>query len=126
MPKADIRVDSEIREARKLATSSHFSILPRYLAITSQSSGLFNHSDAPYYAGLWGIRGMRLSSLAYILLGVLTIAATYRILNRSPIPNLPTDQFDVSGRHPFEQKSDPLPIYKDESRLQDGDVARRM
>ena len=30
------------------ATLSHFSILPRYLAITYQSSGLFNHSDAPY------------------------------------------------------------------------------
>jgi len=69
---------------------------------------------------------MRPSSLAYILpglLGVLTIAATYRILNQSPFPKIPTDQFDVSGQHPFEQKSDPLPIYKDESRLQDGDVA---
>jgi hypothetical protein len=81
-----------------------------------------HHTDA----GLWGIRGMRPSSLAYILpglLGVLTIAATYRILNQSPFPKIPTDQFDVSGQHPFEQKSDPLQIYKDESRLQDGDVA---
>ena len=68
---------------------------------------------------------MRPSSLAYILpglLGALTIAATYRILNQSPFPNIPTGQFDVPGQHPFEQKSDPLPIYKDESRLQDGDV----
>jgi hypothetical protein len=65
---------------------------------------------------------MRPSSLAYILLGVLIFSATYRILNQSPFPNMPTD-FDASERHPFEQKSDPLPIYKDESRLQDGDVA---
>src|SRR6266568_8014635 len=60
---------------------------------------------------------MRPSSLTYILLGVLIIAATYRILNQSPFPNLPPDQFDVS------RKSDSLPIYKDESRLQDGDLA---
>jgi Transglycosylase SLT domain len=65
---------------------------------------------------------MRPSSLAYILLGVLIFSATYRILNQSPFPNIPPD-FDASERHPFEQKSDPLPIYKDESRLQDGDVA---
>ena len=63
---------------------------------------------------------MRPSSLIYILLGVLIFAATYRILIQPPFPNLPSDQFDVSG--PFEQKSDPLPIYKDEPRLKDGDV----
>jgi hypothetical protein len=66
---------------------------------------------------------MRPSSLAYILLGVLIFSATYRILNQSPFPNIPTDQFDASEQHPFEQKSDLLPIYKDGSRLQDGDVA---
>jgi hypothetical protein len=65
---------------------------------------------------------MRPSSLAYILLGVLIFSATYRILNQSPFPNIPTD-LDASEQHPFEQKSDPLPIYKDESRLQDRDVA---
>jgi hypothetical protein len=63
---------------------------------------------------------MRPSSLIYILLGVLIFAATYRILIQPPFPNLPSDQFDVSG--PFEQKSDPLPIYKDEPRLQGGDL----
>ncbi|MGA8692364.1 MAG: transglycosylase [Xanthobacteraceae bacterium] len=61
--------------------------------------------------------------MTYILLGVLIIAATYRILNQSPFPNLPPDQFDVSRSYQFEQKSDSLPIYKDESRLQDGDLA---
>jgi hypothetical protein len=66
---------------------------------------------------------MRPSSLTYILLGVLIISATYRILNQSPFPNLPPDQFDVSRSYQFEQKSDSLPIYKDESRLQDGDLA---
>jgi hypothetical protein len=65
---------------------------------------------------------MRPSSLAYILLGVLIFSATYRILNQSPFPNIPTD-LDASEQHPFEQKSDPLPIYKDEPRLQDGDLA---
>jgi hypothetical protein len=63
---------------------------------------------------------MRPSSLIYVLLGVLIFAATYRILIQPPFPNLPSDQFDVSG--PFEQKSDPLPIYKDEPRLQGGDL----
>jgi hypothetical protein len=63
---------------------------------------------------------MRPSSLIYILLGVLIFAATYRILIQPPFPNLPSDQFDVSG--PFEQKSDPLPIYEGEPRLKDGDV----
>ena len=66
---------------------------------------------------------MRPSSLAYILLGILIFSATYRILNQSPFPNIPTDQFDASEQHSFEQKSDSLPIYKDETRLQDGDVA---
>ena len=66
---------------------------------------------------------MRPSSLAYILFGVLIFSATYRILNQSPFPNIPTDQFDASEQPPFEHKSDPLPIYKDEARLQDGDVA---
>jgi hypothetical protein len=66
---------------------------------------------------------MRPWPLTYILLGVLTFAATYRILNQSPFPNLPPDQFDVSRSIPFEKKLDPLPIYKDESRLQDGDLA---
>ncbi|HEV2714883.1 MAG TPA: hypothetical protein VGU64_06425 [Terriglobales bacterium] len=63
---------------------------------------------------------MRPSSLMYVLLGVLIFAATYRILIQPPFPNLPSDQFHVSG--PFEQKSDPLPIYKDEPRLQGGDL----
>jgi hypothetical protein len=66
---------------------------------------------------------MRPSSLIYILLGVLIFAATYRILIQPPFPNLPSDQFDISRSYPFEQKSDPLPIYKDEPRLQDGDLA---
>jgi Transglycosylase SLT domain len=66
---------------------------------------------------------MRPSSLAYVLFGVLIFWATYRILNQSPVPNIPTDQFDASEQHPFEQKSDPLPIYKDEARLRAGDVA---
>ena len=66
---------------------------------------------------------MRPSSLAYILFGVLIFSATYRILNQSPFPNIPTDQFDASEQHPFEQKSDPLPTYKDEPRLQDGNLA---
>jgi hypothetical protein len=64
---------------------------------------------------------MRPSSLTYILLGVVIFAATNRF-NQPPFPNLPPDQFNVSGQYPFEQKSDPLPIYKDESRLQDGDL----
>jgi len=64
---------------------------------------------------------MRPSSLAYILLGVLIFSATYRILNQSPFPNIPTD-LDASEQHPFEQKSDPLPIYKDEQRLHHGDL----
>jgi len=34
------------RSARK--PSEAFSILPRYLAIRSQNSGLFNHSNGPY------------------------------------------------------------------------------
>jgi hypothetical protein len=63
---------------------------------------------------------MRPSSLMYVLLGVLIFAATYRILIQPPFPNLPSDQFDVSG--PFEQKSDPLPIYKDEPRWQGGNL----
>ena len=66
---------------------------------------------------------MRPSSLTYIFLGVLIFAATYRILNQPRFPNIPTDQFDVSGQSSFEQKSDPLPIYKDEAPLQHGDVA---
>jgi hypothetical protein len=56
--------------------------------------------------------------LTYILLGVLIFAATYRILIQPPFPNLPSDQFDASGQ----SKSDPPPIYKDDSRSQDGDV----
>src|SRR5215831_5852708 len=59
---------------------------------------------------------MRPSSLIYILVGVL-IFASYRILNQPRFPNLPPDQFDVSGQ----SKSDPPSIYKDESRSQDGD-----
>jgi hypothetical protein len=66
---------------------------------------------------------MRPSSLTYILLGVLVFAATYRILNQPPFPSLPSDQIDVSGQYPFEQKSDSLPIYKDEAALQHGDLA---
>jgi hypothetical protein len=66
---------------------------------------------------------MRPSSFTYILLGVLIIAATYRILNQSPFPNLPPDRFEVSRKNPLEQKPDPLPIYKDEPRLQDDDLA---
>jgi hypothetical protein len=65
---------------------------------------------------------MQPSSLTYILLGALIFAATYRILGQSPFPNLPPDQFDVSRTYPFEQKSDPLPIYKDEQRLHHGDL----
>jgi hypothetical protein len=61
---------------------------------------------------------MRPSSLTYVLFGVLIIAATYRILNQSPFP----DQYDVSRTYPFEQKSDPLPIYRDEQRLHHGDL----
>src|SRR6516164_3609749 len=57
VPLTDIRVDSEIRGARKLATSSAFSISPRYLAITSHNSSLFNRSNAPYRRGAVGIRG---------------------------------------------------------------------
>ena len=64
---------------------------------------------------------MRLSSLTYILSGVLIFAATYRILIQPPFPNLPSDH-DVSGQYPFEQKSDPPPIYKDEAPLQHGDL----
>jgi len=55
-------------------------------------------------------------------LGVLIFAATYRFLNQPPFPKLPPDQFDVSGQ-PFEQKSEQLPTYKDQSPLQDGDRA---
>jgi hypothetical protein len=66
---------------------------------------------------------MRFSSLTYILPGVLVVAATYRILNQSPFPNIPADQIDVSRMHSFEQKSDPLPISKDKPRLNDGDLA---
>jgi len=62
---------------------------------------------------------MRFSSLTYILLGVLVIAATYRILNQSPFPNITPDQIDVSGQ----SKSDPPPIYKDKPRRNDGDLA---
>src|SRR5215469_14736731 len=62
---------------------------------------------------------MRLSSLSYILVGILIFAASYLILNQPRFPNLSPDQFDVSGQ----SISDPPPIYKDESRLQDGDVA---
>src|SRR5262249_35095702 len=60
---------------------------------------------------------MRPSSLIYILVGVL-IFASYQILNQPRFPNLPPDQFDVSGQSKF----DPPSIYKDESRSQDGDV----
>jgi transglycosylase-like protein with SLT domain len=67
---------------------------------------------------------MRFSSLTYILLGVLVIAATYRILNQSPFPIPSPDQIDVSRMHSFEQKTDPLPIYKDKPRLDDADLAR--
>ena len=63
---------------------------------------------------------MRLSSLTYILLGVLVFAGIYRILNQPPFPNLPPDKVDVSVQYPCEQKS-LLPTYKDDSRLQDGD-----
>jgi hypothetical protein len=66
---------------------------------------------------------MRPSSLTYILLGILIIAATYRIFNHSPFPNLPPDQLDVSRTYPPEQKPDPLPIHKDEQGLQDSDRA---
>ncbi len=59
---------------------------------------------------------MRPSSFAYIFVGVLIFTASCRILNQPRFPNLPADQFDVSEQ----SKSDPLPIYKDES--QDGDV----
>ena len=121
-PKADIRVDSEIREVRKLVTSSLFSISPRYLAITFRIPVFLtvpvHHTDS----GAVGDSGMRPSSLTYILFGVLIIAATYRMLNQSPFPNLPPDQFDVSRTYLFEQKSDPLPIYKDEQRLHHGDL----
>jgi hypothetical protein len=65
---------------------------------------------------------MRPSSLGYILLGVLVFAATYRILNEPPFPKLPSE-YDPSRAYLFEQKSGPLPTYKDESRLQDGDLA---
>jgi len=61
---------------------------------------------------------MRPSSLTYILVGVLIFAASYRILNQPRFPNIPPDQFDISGQ----PKSDPPQIYKDESRSQDGDV----
>ena len=60
---------------------------------------------------------MRPSSLIYILVCVL-IFASYRILNQPRFPNIPPDQFDISGQ----PKSDPPQIYKDESRSQDGDV----
>ena len=69
-----------------------------------------------------GDSGIRPSSLTYVLLGVLVCATAYRILNQPSFPNLPPDQFDVSGQYPFEQKTDPLPIYKDEPQLQDGPV----
>jgi hypothetical protein len=69
-----------------------------------------------------GDSGMRPSSLGYILLGVLVFVATYRSLNEPPFPDLPPE-YDPSRRYLFEQKSDPLPTYKDESRLQDGDLA---
>src|SRR5215469_14689464 len=62
---------------------------------------------------------MRLSSLSYILVGILIFAASDLILNQPRFPNLSPDQFDVSGQ----SISDPPPIYKDESRLQGGDVA---
>jgi hypothetical protein len=39
--------------------------------------------------------------------------------NQPSLSNLPPDQVDVSGQ----QKSDPLPIFRDESLLQDGDLA---
>src|SRR5215470_3477093 len=65
---------------------------------------------------------MRPWPLTYILLGVLIISATYRILNQSPFPNLPPDQFDVSRTYPLEQKSDPLPAYRDEQGLHHGDL----
>ncbi len=77
-----------------------------------------HHTDAAV-----GDSGMRPSSLTYILFGVLIIAATYWILDQSPFPYLSPDKFDVSRTYPPEQKSDPLPIYKDESRLQTGDLA---
>ena len=60
---------------------------------------------------------MRPSSLIYILVGVL-IFASYQILNQPRFPNLPPDQFDVSGQSKF----DPPSIYKDESRSQDSDA----
>ena len=66
---------------------------------------------------------MRSSSSTYIFVGVLIFAATYQILNQPRFPNIPTDQFDVSEQSPFEQKSDPLPSYKDESRLREDDLA---
>ena len=61
---------------------------------------------------------MRPSSLTYILVGILIFAASYRLLNEPRFPSLPPDQFDVSGQ----SKSDPPPIYKNGSRLQDSDV----
>ncbi len=64
---------------------------------------------------------MRFSSLTYILVGVLVIAATYPILNQSPFPNIPPDQIDVSGEG--QSKSDLPPNYKDKPRLNDGDLA---
>ena len=60
---------------------------------------------------------MRPSSLIYILVCVL-IFASYRILNQPRFPNIPPDQFDISGQ----PKSDPPQICKDESRSRDGDV----
>lgn len=65
---------------------------------------------------------MRSSSLTHILLGALIVAATCRILNQSLFLNLPPDQFQVSRTYPFEQKSGPLPVYRDEQRLHHGDL----
>src|SRR4029077_4575043 len=106
-----------VRRSRRISQFCH-GIWPSRLRVLVFLTIPTHHTNA----GLWGIQGMRSSSLAYILLGVLIFSATYRILNQSPFPNIPTD-LDASEQHPFEQKSDPLPIYKDESRLQDRDVA---
>src|SRR5262249_37679731 len=59
---------------------------------------------------------MRPSSLIYILVGVL-IFASYQILNQPRFPNLPPDQFDVSGQ----SKPDPPSIKKDEPLPQDSE-----
>ena len=69
MPKADIRVDSEIREVRKLATSSLFSISPWYLAITSRILVFFTSPTHNTEAVLWGVGGCDLRRWPTFFLG---------------------------------------------------------